>query len=175
MSIVWLLDIDGVLNALRRPAWPGEFSEGRAMGFRIRWSPECGAEILRIREQYGVDVRWCTTWAQPVRRGCLDDPLCVRHIEKLLGWPELPHVLFTDRTSKYRAAQDVLNTGDSLIWTDDEAIPDEFMHSHRDQQRALCLAPDPNLGLTREHLHMVEAWCTPRVPVSPDSLVLAVP
>jgi hypothetical protein len=59
---VWLLDVDGVLNAAR-PGWGEAPRSGTAYSagqpFSLRWAP---ALVARIRELHGrgvVEIRWC--------------------------------------------------------------------------------------------------------------------
>jgi hypothetical protein len=66
---VWLLDIDGVLNAVARepdrsvwPDWQQGSAEAGGVSWPIRFSPSVSRAIRRLHEQGLVEVRWLTTW-----------------------------------------------------------------------------------------------------------------
>jgi len=129
---VWLLDVDGVLNA-KRPGWGGPpISRTAHVGrgsFRMRFAVPMLARLCRLHAQDRVDIRWATTWA--------DDIEVIERIMKLPAWPTAFTVTVTaaDLTTrrmtraecaaaKYDAALRVLeDEGRPLIWTDDDAIP----------------------------------------------------
>ena len=68
---VWLLDVDGVVNA-SRPGWGGPpatrsiMAEGAA--WRMRFSPQMMAGIRAIATTSRAEIRWATTWV-----GHIDD------------------------------------------------------------------------------------------------------
>jgi hypothetical protein len=72
---VWLLDIDGVLNAVAaepdRSVWP-DWQQGSAeaggASWPIRFSPSVARTIRRLHEQDLVEVRWLTTWRDDANR-----------------------------------------------------------------------------------------------------------
>lgn len=155
---VWLLDVDGVLNA-RRPGWSAAPSAGNAyalgQAWRIRWEQRVADEIRRLHEAGVVEVRWSTTWVDHIDQ-----------IEGLLGLPSFP-TAFTmwgkrPGNRKILAALDVVRSERRrLVWTDDDAIPADG-HPDRlelDAAGALLIAPDPRRGLRREHLEQIEAFC----------------
>lgn len=155
MTIVWLLDVDGVINA-RRPGWGAAPRTGLAyadgMCYRIRWAPELVSRIRAISD-HGVNVRWCTTWVNEISQ-----------IENLVKLPQFGRtfMLPDDRTSiphaKLATALDVVRHGHRLIWTDDDAIPsdgpahDELVRDGR----ALLLSPSASRGLQPDHISLIE-------------------
>ena len=123
---VWLLDVDGVLNA-SRPGW-GRAAEGYAHAggsrFGIRWSPELVHRLVAIHRAGGVEFRWATTWVP-----------WIDEIESLLGLPSWPvawdgpyeGVGTPAVPTPLRKVQTALHVVEQerrpLIWTDDDAIP----------------------------------------------------
>lgn len=181
---VWLLDVDGVLNATR-PGWNAAPRNGTAYGgghpYRLRWAPALITRIRALHHTGNVTLRWCTTW-------CAD----ADQIERLLGLPLLERC-WTDPIShsaapaaKLAAARTVLDHGHRLIWTDDDAVPtsgpthDELVATGR----TLLISPLPNRGLQPEHLDTIEAFISdatvpetgnagPDSGVGPDALEIA--
>lgn len=58
---VWLLDVDGVLNA-SKPGWGGPPRKTNVAGLTIRWAPPLVARIRTLHASGVVEVRWSTTW-----------------------------------------------------------------------------------------------------------------
>jgi hypothetical protein len=154
---VWLLDVDGVVNAAR-PGWGAAPATGTAysdgLPYRMRWAPPL---ITRIRALPAtVVIRWCSTW-------CAD----AEQVERLVGLPHLGRAWNYPVTSaeapavKLAAARQVLAQGHRLIWTDDDAVPprgpvrDELTSGGR----ALLIAPKAKRGLQPEHLDTIESFC----------------
>ena len=129
---VWLLDIDGVINA-SAPRWPKSV-EGKATAdgriYTIRWAPALIDGIIALVDRHDIDLRLCSTWC--------DDAAA---ITECIGLPMEP--AFTGLTTRYSAdakhcaAQAVLSDGAHLIWTDDAEIPSAWSHP-----RALDGRPD---------------------------------
>lgn len=163
---VWLLDVDGVINATR-PGWGGPprrshvWSSADNTSYVLRWSP---ALIDRIRTLHGsgtLEARWCTTWCPEAER-----------LEELWRLPELVRALHADPMPrgaqcwplKLAAARAILAEGRRLIWTDDEALPppgpdrDELTADNR----ALLIAPRPSRGLQPEDLDHIERFAAGR-------------
>lgn len=156
----WLLDVDGVLNA-SKPGWSAAPRKGTAFagmdGFTIRWAPALIARIKQIRATGLVDIVWCTTWCP-----------WADQIERLFGLPELERAWVDElrgwyaREAKRAAAHDVLEQGNRLVWTDDEAFP--YDGSSFPADRALLIAPRPNRGLQPDDLNLIEAFVKNEAP-----------
>jgi hypothetical protein len=154
---VWLLDVDGVLNA-RRPGWGGPprraYAMSEGVSWPIRWAPALIARIHALHRTGTVEIRWCSTW-------CAD----VDELERLFGLPRLERA-FTDPVEpgesadalKLTAAFAVIDAGYPLVWTDDAAIPDEGPERDRllAGGRTLLIAPEPGRGLQPEHIDAIE-------------------
>ncbi|MEU1763329.1 hypothetical protein [Micromonospora sp. NPDC005652] len=65
LSPVWLLDVDGVINA-SRPGWNAVpwkgYAYDRATEYKIRWAPQLIARIYELHRAGLVEIRWCSTW-----------------------------------------------------------------------------------------------------------------
>lgn len=163
MTPIWLLDVDGVLNA-SRAGWSGPPRTGRAVAdghsYTIRWAPELVARITAVHEAGLVEVRWATTWVP-----------WVDALAGLLGLPDFPtawdpasgDVRHDDPSdvlyAKQDAAMSVVADGRRLVWTDDDAIP--FAGPVRDAldaAGALLIEPGPRGGLRSMHMDAIEAF-----------------
>jgi hypothetical protein len=146
-SAVWLLDVDGVINA-SRPGWSEapHRGEARAKGvsWTIRWSPSLVKEIRSIVASGVIRVVWTTTWCP-----------WADQLEGMFGLPELPRAFTAAEldsqpsgTLKLAAALEVASAGHRLIWTDDDAIP-QGGHDRQilEAVNALLIAPDERRGL----------------------------
>lgn len=183
-----LLDVDGVLNALRPgDAWPDwQFGQAVADGrtYRISWSPSVVARVLRWAEV--ADVQWLTTWGHDANRS-------LRH---LLGMPELPVAgTYTDagqpdrissgadshaeaapaapdqltgRWWKFDVVRRLVHTEPErpLVWLDDDLLgATDMVAWTRDHATALLVVPDPGPGLVADDLEPVDAFlCSARWP-----------
>jgi hypothetical protein len=157
---VWLLDVDGVLNATR-PGWGAAprkskvWSSSSSFEFTIRWAPALLDRIHNIHRGGLAEIRWCTTWC------CDADAL-----ELLWHLPELGRAFtepingYAASVAKLAAARQVLADGRRLVWTDDAEVPtsgDLFGDVAADG-RALLIAPDERYGLQPRDLDAIEAF-----------------
>lgn len=164
---VWLLDIDGVINALARGpvegSWPADAWLQRVVTTDI---PNAGRTVLpifaaqpvldfitRVVTSGLVDVVWHSTW----RAAAVTD------LAPTLNLPAIPISVapeWTERPGrtwwKLPAAQRVVASGRPLVWTDDDiaALPEQVadLDAHPD---TLLISPDPITGLTSEHLDAI--------------------
>lgn len=155
---VWLLDVDGVLNA-SRPGWGGpprtRNATSNGVGYRIRWSPALLDRVRALHLSGRVEIRWCTTW-------CPD----ADQLEALFGLPVLPRVwstpLFGEKaaTAKLAAAREVLSSGRALVWADDTEVPldgpvrEELLSAGP----ALLLRPTPARGLQPADVDAIDTF-----------------
>jgi hypothetical protein len=155
MACVWLLDVDGVINA-RKPGWHAAPHHGRAYAegtaWPMRWAPALVARIRRLHASGAVEVRWCSTWC------AWSDQL-----ERLFRLPALACAFTTTTdapTAKLAAARAVLADGDHLIWTDDDEVPTggPLLDELTATGRALLIRPDARRGLTPAHLDAIESF-----------------
>jgi hypothetical protein len=159
---VWLLDVDGVINA-NRPGWGAAprrqnvWSRQDGTHYLIRWAPALVRRIRTLHTRGVVEVRWCTTW-------CPDADA----LERLWSLPPLRRALNAEPMPrgadcwplKRAAADAVLAEGSALIWSDDEALPPPGPERERltAAGRALLIAPRANRGLQPGHLDAIEVF-----------------
>lgn len=163
---VWLLDVDGVLNATHpcpggAPRTAVVHGEGR---FTFRWDPRIVTRVRRLATSGRVDVRWSTTWV-PWRA----------EVEDALGLPELPTAFMLDpaadwQTVDARKVQAALHVVERerapLIWTDDMVVPETGELRERLENAGpptLLLRPREHRGLTAAHLELIETFVSAHV------------
>jgi hypothetical protein len=162
---VWLLDVDGVLNA-HRPGWGDKVAEGAARAgggqFWIRWSPELVERLVAIDATGAVEVRWATTWVP-----------WIDSIEQLLGLPSW-HVAWDGPYDgagtpalptpirKLRSALEVVeHERRPLVWTDDDAIPSHGRERDRIVNAGvpfLLVSPATRAGLQLSDIEAIEEF-----------------
>jgi hypothetical protein len=159
---VWLLDIDGVINA-NNPGWGAAPRRVSVAGYMIRWAPALIDRIRNLRATGAVEIRWSSTWckntfeladlARHLRMPDLDSAFTTR--PEHLTWAEL----------KFNAARGVLAEGRRLVWTDDDEVeaarkvcPD--LVAAEAAGTALLIAPKSNRGLQPEDLDLIEDFTT---------------
>jgi hypothetical protein len=164
---VWLLDIDGVVNALSRGpvagSWPSDQWVQRAVAADI---PGSGRMVLpifvaqpvldfiaRVIRTGAAEVIWHSTWREAA----------VSDLAPVLGLPAMPISVAPEWTHrperiwwKLPAAQRVVQSGRRLVWTDDDiaVVPDQVadVAAHPD---TLLISPDPQAGLTADNLRSI--------------------
>lgn len=168
---LWLIDIDGVLNAYAYPrrqkdSWKWGWVENKMVPtksgtFNI-WVASGLVEFLnKAHASNRVDMRWCTTWA--------DEANSV--FAPAFGLPSLPVAAYPDNTAilwKHAPAYEALKNGRRLIWTDDDAIDArahidllERVRAHPDlefNRDLLIIEPEGTLGLTPEDCERISAF-----------------
>lgn len=165
---VWLLDVDGVLNAMSRPGWSApparRYAYAGGVQFKLRWAPALLEEVRDLIRSDAVEVRWATSWVMHIGQ-----------IARAMALPDLP-LAFTlppdlgaatdelhDATeaAKRTAALDVVAGGRRLLWTDDDAIwPTGPERAHLEAAGALLIAPDERRGLQPADITTIRAWLT---------------
>jgi hypothetical protein len=157
---VWLLDVDGVVNAVRAgwraaPSVLQIWSAADSYDYRIRYERRLVDAIRRIHATGLAEVTWCTTW-------CSEAVL----LEEAFGLPSLPRA-FTDRVTgpdasqaKVAAARRVIAAGRRLVWTDDVEVDRYADEGDRwaADGRALLINPNPTRGLRHRDLSRIEKF-----------------
>jgi Swiss Army Knife RNA repair-like protein len=148
-DIVWLLDVDGVLNA-SKAGWSAAPRSGWAyaesgVSWRMRWAPQLMARVRQVHQNPRVMIVWATSWC-----GMTDQ------LETLFNLPQLTSAWSSRmyNIDKQSAALDVLEAGFKLIWTDDEAIPADW----DSDESKLLIRPRSNRGLRPEHLDLIDKF-----------------
>lgn len=162
---LWLLDVDGVLNA-NKPGWGGAPHRRDILAdgvfWKIRWAPALATRIRALHRSSLVEIRWATSWIG--NTAPLAAALALPDFEPAYPNPA-PGQAHTDlhNDCKQGAAFAVLCSGRRLIWTDDEAIPAigplaDALADAVQAGGALAIAPRPNRGLQPGHLDAIEAF-----------------
>lgn len=158
MTPVWLLDVDGVVNA-SRPGWGGAPARGQLLAdgqwWKLRWAPEVVAFIREVHEAGLAEIRWATTWVP-----------WAAELEALWNLPPLPLAFAPDHSSpdeaKLPAAIAVVSEERRpLIWTDDERIPasGEYLDALESSgQPTLLLRPQPTRGLRAADVDLIREF-----------------
>lgn len=165
---VWLLDLDGVVNAASRTfpthAWPRqawrqiEAEDEEGLTWPIKAAGPVIDFIRAVHESGRAEIRWHSTWQE-----------YSLNVGRLLGLPdfgvqEAPEYkeFDADRWWKTPAARRVLGgEGRDLLWTDDDAdrelAPDERAELAA-MGRLLIVCPDSKTGLCGRHLRRIDEF-----------------
>lgn len=176
---VWLLDVDGVINAVTAapdetvwPRWRRGWATALSSSWPITWAPDVVERITRLRSRGVVDVRWLTTWEESANAS----------LGPLVGLPDLPlagragdlpgrgpHGYLGGRGGgrdhwwKLGVARRLLDPLPyrAVVWTDDDLVWEPDARDWAEQRSAptLLIAPATETGLTPEHLRVVEQFC----------------
>ena len=161
-----LLDVDGVLNAMRWELPPG-WQRGVFNGYVLSWDPTITARLRGLHESGRVEVQWLTTWAENADR-LLAEPLGLpRGLRERSGGRARP-TGFSGRLGgqsgwwKLAAARQAAEEepGRRIVWIDDDLAEqaDDTRAWLADHPNVLVVAPDLFAGLTHAHLDDIEAW-----------------
>ena len=163
---ILLLDVDGVLNAIRRDL-PEGWQRGTYDGYQLSWDPSVIARLRELHESGRVELQWLTTWTERADE-LLADPMGLpRGLRTHSRDGETPTGFEGERRGvsgwwKLGAAQAVaLDEPDRrIVWIDDDlAEPAEDTSTWlAANDRVLVVAPDWEKGLTHAELDRVEAW-----------------
>ena len=159
---VLLLDVDGVLNAVR-PGWsaPPRHASASTNGqtYRLCWAPELLDRLRSWHLDGRVELRWSTTW-------CRD----ADQLERLWSLPALARALGDDDlgsfgrilTGKLSAALAVVEEERrALVWVDDDAIPAYGAYRDRLDNASpgvLLVTPHASRGITSEEADLIESF-----------------
>ncbi len=157
---VWLLDVDGVINAYRAgwyssPRVVQIFSTIDVYDYRIRFEPRLITAIRDLHESGLVEVTWCSTWCAEAAA-----------LEEGFGLPSLPRAFSTPVPAsapsatgcelKWAAAQRVIASGRRLIWTDDVEV--DHHRTELPAGQALLISPNASRGLRPAHLRLIRRF-----------------
>ncbi|NUP33002.1 MAG: hypothetical protein HOU01_14945 [Streptomycetaceae bacterium] len=171
MVPVWLLDIDGVINALAdeppHHVWPADewtTTTARSAG-DLEWPLVAARPVLDflrdVHRSGRAEIRWHTGWQHYAANvsAALDLPDwpildCPEYASAPLGvaLPESAELWW-----KLPAAQRIAAAGRDLLWTDDDAVRQGAAIGG-----ALIIAPDEEVGLTPAHLRLIDTWLLAR-------------
>lgn len=189
---VWLLDIDGVVNAISvdpHPAvWPaGCWVRAEATCTGVEWPLLAAGPVLnfvrRVHRTGLAEIRWHTTWQHEAAG-----------VSRALDLPEFP----VQRAPEFGVVQAVggaepvgpawwklpaaervvAEEGRALLWTDDDAEVQldgwtGEAHALRRTRSVLIVAPRTQVGLTPRDLLTIDAFlhapAAPEAPTHPDA------
>lgn len=150
-----LLDVDGVLNAFRRPG-PGWRSHRRS-GFHLWLNPAHGPALLKLAAELDCELVWATTWEHTANS----------EIAPLVGLPELPVIEVggprqlpdTNVMWKTPAVADYVS-GRPFLWFDDDVDLNDmaYLASHDNVGEFQLIVTDGDDGLTDQNLTEAAAW-----------------
>ena len=162
---VLLLDVDGVLNAVRADL-PEGWQRGRFNGYVLSWDPTVVARLRALHDSGRVELQWLTTWTEMADR-LLAEPLGLPRGLRTHGRDLLPTGYGGSLGGlagwwKLSAAQTVVEAepGRRIVWIDDDLADQaedtsEWLAAHG---QVLVVAPDYSTGLTHAELDRVDAW-----------------
>lgn len=153
---IWLLDIDGVLNAVRADTQGGYRRANSGWG-RVIYRPAVTQRIGQLHAAGGVDIRWLSTWMDRAQL-----------FAEASGLPLGLSVAGQRQRAqgddegwwKADAAREVAERHPDrfIIWTDDD-LADSYGRGELDWvigRRMLRLSPDPEEGLTDLAMSLIE-------------------
>jgi hypothetical protein len=155
---IWLLDVDGVINATK-PGWGAAPRKATAYaagtGWTMRWAPALIDRIHQLRTAGLVEIHWCTTWCAYADQ-----------LERMWHLPPLTRAFTEDingeeaSQAKLAAARRVIADGRRLIWTDDVEVPKSGpLHDELTADgRALLIRPGGRRGLQSADLDAIELF-----------------
>lgn len=170
MQPIWLLDIDGVINASPRHqthVWPEEaWLDASAYGNGRWWKIVAAQPVLRfirhVHEYSWAQIVWLTTWQDEAQ-----------NVAETLGLPRLRVIRSPmERDTRYAstnwwkltAALQEVAVGRPMIWTDDDInaeVTDLFQTYHKYNSitpASLLIAPNGDEGLGPWHLKRIATY-----------------
>ncbi|MFF4417024.1 HAD domain-containing protein [Streptosporangium sp. NPDC001559] len=156
-----LIDVDGVLNAFRRPGPEWVKTKGIAGGrtFNLLLNPFHGPRLLDIAKETGCELVWATTWEHDANT----------QIGPQIGLPELP-VIEVDRDNQllHMGGRLMFKTphvadwvrGRPFVWLDDDltAADEKFLFQHPNVSDCLIIHVNGETGLTDDDFAEARSW-----------------
>lgn len=151
---VWLLDIDGVVNAFESLG-EDRFETAIAKRFTITWDRTLTDRLHALHTSGRVEIRWLTTWGADANAYiaplfCWTEFLVCGEVEYGVQWWKLRHAMAV-----------IESEGRRVIWTDDDIRYDETALAWLatlPAARVTWLAPDPARGLSHDDLDAIDEW-----------------
>jgi hypothetical protein len=174
---IWLLDIDGVINAVAdrpdRGVWPADqwIVTSAASQHGLEWPILAARPVLdflrRVHEDGRAEIWWHSTWQHhSVNVGVALD-LPVWPVRECPEFEQSYAAIATALTETARpwwklpAAERVIAQGRALLWTDDDA---RYQLARVDTggwaRPTLVIAPAEHTGLTPKQLRRIDDWLT---------------
>ncbi|RBY78968.1 hypothetical protein DQ238_11380 [Geodermatophilus sp. TF02-6] len=163
---ILLLDVDGVLNAVRGDL-PEGWRRGVFKGYVLSWDPTITARLRELQESGRVEIQWLTTWAGDADR-LLAEPMGLPRGLRVHARADSAPTGFAGSFSglsgwwKLALARAVAEAEPDrrIVWIDDDlaeqaAETGDWLAAN---PHVLVVAPDLFVGLTHEQLNAIEAW-----------------
>ena len=185
---MWLIDFDGVVNALSRrggrsfwddwrtaavPHPEGELTRrGDVVQLPLLWSRTVVDTIAHAANS-GIDVRWLSTWREhtrllpPVLHGLPDLPWLDENILDPDAADDLdPRDRMVSGPWKVAVAKAAVPDDAPLLWTEDELRVDMLSEAWRRSRSASTtyIRPNPLTGLIRRDIAAIRAWIDEHAP-----------
>ena len=162
---ILLLDVDGVLNAVRMDL-PEGWRRGTFNGFVLSWDPTVTARLRELHESGRVEIQWLTTWTTNADR-LLAEPMGLPRGLKTHARADAAPIGFLGQLRgasgwwKLDLAREAAEAEPDrrIIWIDDDlavqaADTGEWLAAN---PHVLVVAPDLFAGLTHEQRDEIEA------------------
>jgi hypothetical protein len=161
MRPLLLLDVDGVLNPMGRPAPPDYRSHRCTIDgevYTVQLNPAHGRLLLDLAASTGAELVWATTWEQHA-----NDWIAPR-----IGLPALPVIAMSPHVTcehgeMFKTPHVAAYVGRRpFVWFDDQvwAEDEDYLRVHQGLDDFLLVQVDPVRGLTSRHLGMAHEWLT---------------
>jgi HAD domain in Swiss Army Knife RNA repair proteins len=153
-----LLDVDGVLNPVRRssPRFRRHDVVVDGLPYTVLLNPGHGPRLLALSQETGAELAWATTWEDHANE----------EIAPRIGLPLLPVVPLNLGTARpegvhfktVHVAEYV--RGRPFVWFDDGHLDAdrEYLHGHPGVGEFLLVDVDPGDGLADQHLDVARKW-----------------
>jgi hypothetical protein len=155
-----LLDVDGVLNPMRRtsPRFRRHNCVVDGEVYTVLLNVRHGSQLLTLAKETESELVWATTWEEHANQ----------EIAPRVGLPSLP-VITLNRDSgsrcgegvKTRAVADYVK-GRPFVWFDDglSGADEDYLTGHEGVGDFLLVHVDPRSGLSDDHLAEAREWLT---------------
>lgn len=173
-DVVWLLDIDGVINAPAKPgarppthAWPVDAWIDTKADNGTTWRILAARPVLdfirSVHEQGRAEIRWHTTWQERSAEVAKALDLPDFPVQEAPEFDQTEEHLRRDQWWKLPAVWRVLSEGHRVLWTDDDASWDLTADQKTRLAAAGChiVSPDPMTGLYKKHLQQIDEFLPP--------------
>jgi hypothetical protein len=155
-----LLDVDGVLNPVRRAhrGYRRHRASPQGVTFKLWLDMSHGRLLRRLIAETGAELVWASYWCDHANDW----------IGPRVGLPHLPHVPIPDRPADsglslgaWKARQVALWAGHRpFVWFEDEPDVNDCLMTEQGIGEHLLVSVDPLVGLTEEHVDRARDWLT---------------
>lgn len=167
MDTIIYLDVDGVVAPLpfsepvdlpARSGWE-RWERVKAWGFPITFSPDLVDWLNEVARRRDVEIVWATSWTSNAASELAPAiGLHARH------WRHLP---LKGSATKLDGLLALHTPHTRAVWLDDDlgdghyeeaGLPTEVESLREHGIEHLCIAPDPSVGLTRDHARRIDMY-----------------